>query len=147
MKLEHIEYLVIHHSWSADKGTLDWTAIRKYHIEENGWDDIGYHFGIEKVNNDYAILTGRHRDVVGAHCLEKGMNKKSLGICVIGNYDPAPPPQEAMDMLVTLCVGLCREYELTVDKIVPHHEYASYKTCPGTKFPMDELKKRVGSLI
>lgn len=142
-----IEYLVIHHSWSEDRGTLDWGSIRDYHINTNKWKDIGYHFGIEKVNGDYAIVTGRRMSVQGAHCVEQGMNKKSLGICVIGKYDNAAPPAEAFELLVILCAGLCRMYGLNPDRIVPHNKYASYKTCPGKKFPMDELRKRVASII
>jgi N-acetyl-anhydromuramyl-L-alanine amidase AmpD len=137
------KYIVIHHSWSDDRGTLDWPAIRRYHIEENGWHDIGYHYGIEKVNQDWAIITGRMESTQGAHCVDGGMNRQSIGICVIGNFDSEQLNQEAFLILVTLCVGLCKRYDIPAENIVPHNKYATYKTCPGKKFPMGELVAQV----
>jgi N-acetylmuramoyl-L-alanine amidase len=141
--MNKIGYLVIHHSWSQDRGVLDWSAIRRYHIEENGWADVAYHYGIEIVGNDWVIVTGRAEDVTGAHCVEQGMNRKSLAICMIGNFDLVPPHPRSLDLLATLCTGLCHKYDLTPDKIVPHRQFATYKTCPGKMFPMDELRKRI----
>jgi N-acetylmuramoyl-L-alanine amidase len=142
-----VEYLVIHHSFTKDGLVVDWKAIRDYHINTNGWDDIGYHYGIEKVNGDYVIISGRSEDTNGAHTKEQGMNSKSLGICVIGNYDLGEPDKRAFDLLVILCVGLCKKYKLTADKIRTHHEYANYKTCPGSKFPMDKLRNEADRML
>jgi N-acetylmuramoyl-L-alanine amidase len=138
-----IQYIVIHHSLTKDGQVVDWNAIRKYHIESNGWIDIGYHYGIELAGKEYQIQIGRPEWAQGAHCKEAGMNNKSLGICVVGDYDLAPPPKEAMDLLVILVSDLCAKYHLSEQRIVTHNQYAPYKTCPGTQFPMDDLRARV----
>jgi N-acetyl-anhydromuramyl-L-alanine amidase AmpD len=137
------EYILIHHSLTKDGKVVDWNAIFKYHTEELGWNDIGYHYGIERIGNKYAVLTGRPENVVGAHTKQNRMNYKSLGICVVGNYDNERPPEIVMDLLVDKCVELCLKYDIPSSHIKAHHDYASYKTCPGKMFPMSELIERV----
>lgn len=78
----NVTKLIIHHSLTKDGQVADWGAIRKYHMEVNGWDDIGYHWGIERVGNGVVLQTGRPETMVGAHT--KGMNDQSIGICVVG---------------------------------------------------------------
>jgi N-acetylmuramoyl-L-alanine amidase len=136
-----IEKLIIHHSLTKDGQVVDWNAIRRYHVEVNGWDDIGYHWGIERVGNVYVMQTGRLETMAGAHT--KGMNGRSLGICVVGNYDLDVPAGPTMDLLADLCARKCRKYGLRPEDIETHHRYAEYKTCPGRLFPMDELRRRV----
>lgn len=136
--------LIIHHSLTKDGKVNDWAAIRRYHVEVNKWKDIGYHYGIELVGDEYVIQKGRAEWRVGAHVL--GMNSKSLGICVVGNYDLAEPPEAALNLLANLCARLCKKYKLKLADIETHHKYASYKTCPGTKFPMDKLRAKVREL-
>ena len=80
MKYSHI---VLHHSLTKDGSTVSWDNIRDYHINVNGWSDIGYHFGIELVENDYQILVGRPLRRDGAHA--KGeMNKLASASCSAG---------------------------------------------------------------
>jgi N-acetylmuramoyl-L-alanine amidase len=133
--------IIIHHSLTKDGTVNDWKAIRRYHIEEKGWDDIGYHYGIENVGGKIVVQKGRAENVIGAHCL--GMNDKSIGICVVGNYDLTEPTEWALKVLVNLCTDICKRYSLNPEDIETHHKYANYKTCPGTKFPMWKLRQMV----
>jgi N-acetylmuramoyl-L-alanine amidase len=133
--------IIIHHSLTKDQTVNDWKAIRRYHIETNGWNDIGYHYGIENVGGKIVIQKGRVENVVGAHC--KGMNDKSIGVCVVGNYDLAEPAEWALKVLTGLCTDICKRYGLMPEDIETHHKYASYKTCPGAKFPMMKLRQMV----
>jgi N-acetylmuramoyl-L-alanine amidase len=142
-----IKKLIIHHSLTKDQTVADWPAIRRYHVKTKGWKDIGYHWGIENVSGSIVIQRGRPENMAGAHTKQTGMNRKSLGICVIGNYDLGPPSEAVLDRLADLCALKCKEYHLRPEDIEPHHKYASYKTCPGTKFPMDKLRQKVKNLL
>ena len=76
--MQEINGLVFHHSASPlDTSVAD---VRKWHVTENGWKDIGYH-GI--VTSDGVYHACRPIPTVGAHC--KGSNFDTIGICAIGN--------------------------------------------------------------
>lgn len=123
---------------------MSWLAIRRYHKETNGWKDIGYHFGLEIVNWSYEILVGRPLDMPGAHCKEGNMNTRAIGICVVGNYDTAPPAPEALDVLVhRVVIPMMLVFRVPARNIVFHREYATYKTCPGTQFTKELILSRI----
>ena len=149
------EYIIVHHSLTVDGPTLSWEAIRKYHIEKNGWFDIGYHQGVEDVGGIMQVFRGRADKTSGAHCKELGMNSKSIGICVVGNYDIIEPPESHLIALRQICNAYMVNYEIPVDKILGHREVGlmagfdwkkhQYKSCPGSKFDMDAFRKYVVS--
>lgn len=131
--------IVIHHSATADSGTVSWGAIRKYHVGVNKWLDIGYHYGIELVGDHYEILVGRPEFEDAAAVKEGGVNHNGLHICCIGDFDKAPPPKAQLEACARLCVSLCKIHGLGTNSITTHHQFAPYKTCPGEKFPMIKL--------
>ena len=83
------EMVVIHHSLTKDSGSVSWSAIHSYHVNEKGWSDIGYHAGIEEADGRLICLFGRPDWISGAHT--RGANGRSLGFCFIGNYDDSRP--------------------------------------------------------
>ena len=124
--------ICIHHSATADGGKLDAAAIRRYHVETNGWDDIGYHYLVERVDGVPHIVEGRNWKFQGAHC--PALNATHLGVCIVGNYDLAPPDDELLRLLESLCNTLMRQEGTHIRNIVYHCDY-SHKTCPGSQFP------------
>jgi N-acetylmuramoyl-L-alanine amidase len=144
------EYIVIHHSLTKDGTTKDWDAIRRYHIETNGWSDIGYHHGIERINGVLTPQVGRPEFMAGAHAKEVGMNEKSLGVCVVGNFDLAAPDIEMLRMLKSLCLAIMVNYSIPAQKVIAHRDVGlmagfdwqkgQFKACPGTRFPMAALR-------
>lgn len=144
-------YIVIHHSLTKDGRVPDWPAIRRYHIETNGWRDIGYHLGIEQIGSGVEVLLGRMPDQVGAHCRESHMNAMGIGICCIGNFDVAPPPPGILNKLVDVCAWLMVTYRISHRHVIGHGEAQvmdravgrALKTCPGKLFDMNALRRRL----
>jgi len=132
-------HIIIHNSDTKDSGTVSWGAIRKYH-KGLGWNDIGYHFGIEDINGHPEILMGRLPNIYGAHCRQQGMNRKSIGICVVGCFDTKQPSDVIWDTLVSLTKWLVYIYDINVTNVCGHRKYATHKTCPGRMFDMGRLR-------
>lgn len=136
------QYVMIHHSLTKDGAVVDWNAIRRYHIEVQGWQDIGYHFGLEKVRDIYQVQVGRSLNLPGAHCKQNNMNSLAIGVCVVGNYDLVSPCPDQLTFLArAIIVPYLRKYDIPIKNVVTHHDYTPYKTCPGKLFSMDILRQ------
>lgn len=149
-------YIVLHHSATEDSKSFSWGAIRHYHTHVNGWDDIGYHYGIELVGENYEIVKGRSLLERGAHCKEARMNSRSWGICLVGNFTHQPPPEGQLEACRKLVYELMElSGEVTVSRIIGHREAGlmegfdwrrqvrgkpQYKDCPGAMFNLDEFR-------
>src|SRR4051812_18877351 len=97
---------IVHHtagsnSYSKAQSASIVRAIELYHVQGNGWNDIGYNFLIDKYGQ---IFEGRYggitRPVVGAHA--QGFNTGSIGISVIGDYSSTSISPAARAALVSL---------------------------------------------
>lgn len=76
--MRRIDHIVLHHT--ATPLTASPEDIRRIHVEERGWSDVGYHFIIDKAGK---IHGGRHVSVVGSHA--GGHNKHTIGVAAIGD--------------------------------------------------------------
>jgi hypothetical protein len=141
-------FIMVHHSLTKDGDTVSWPAIEKYHRESKGWRDIGYHAGVEVVTGDVTLsdyrvqaLFGRSPFEQASACPQGEMNVLALHVCVVGNYDLAPPSLAAMRVLAKRVVlPWMREYGIPPERIVGHRDFNPDKTCPGTKFDLDLLR-------
>jgi hypothetical protein len=131
--------IIIHHSLTKDSGTVSWGAIREFHVKENGWNNIGYHAGVELINNHYEILIGRPWDEMGAHT--KGYNSDSLGVCLVGNFDEEKPSDAILYSGSQLIKYWMRTFHISVTNVYGHHDFNKDKSCPGTKFDMISFKR------
>jgi len=143
--LKSWEYIIIHHSETKDGITINWNAIRNYHINVKKWDNVGYHFGIELAKNDKDIdelvyHRGRDLNTRGAHCLTR--NQDSLGICLLGNYDKTEVSRNRYFWTACLCRALMRKYTIPIERVLPHWAF-SKKTCPGKNFNMIVLRNYI----
>jgi len=120
--------------WMAGRTIKEKVAeIRRWHVEDNGWNDIAYHFVIDR---DGMTNRGRKVEMVGA--FEPKCNARAIGICLIGGYgsnanDPfeknyTPEQDQALRKLIRI---IKHQYP-TVTKITGHNDYAN-KACPGFK--------------
>jgi len=128
--------IILHHSATVDSRTFSWDAIRRYHLMKN-WIDIGYHFGVELVDDEIECIVGRPLTIQGAHTI--GKNHDSIGICIVGNYDKIEPSPKIYETLVyRLIIPLTQIFDIPRHHIYKHSYFAK-KTCPGTKFDMCKI--------
>jgi N-acetylmuramoyl-L-alanine amidase len=150
MALADKKHIVIHHSLTADSGTVSWGAIRKYHIETNKFREIGYHFGVELIGNTYEVLLGRMVHEDAAAVKESQMNRKGVHICMVGNFDKDTPPALQWRKCVDLVASLCLTLNLKPSDVSGHRDWAkingqTYKSCPGWRFDMDAFRRDVAA--
>ena len=79
-----IKKIVVHCSATHEDMDIGVEEIRKWHVNERGWADIGYHFVVRR---DGTIEDGRPLDQPGAHV--QGHNSNSIGICWVGGTSKA----------------------------------------------------------
>jgi N-acetylmuramoyl-L-alanine amidase len=122
-----ITEIIVHCTASPEGRNLDVAAIRRMHIKERGWSDIGYHY---VVYLDGSIHAGRPLNISGAHCT--GHNTHSIGVVYVGGLDKQmkakdtrTPAQKAG--LLKLLKDLKKFYPKAT--IHGHREFAR-KDCP-----------------
>ncbi len=101
-----VRFSVVHHTAGTNNYTAAQSAaivkgIELYHVQGNGWNDIGYNFLVDKFGQ---VFEGRYggitKNVVGAHA--GGFNTGSVGVAVLGNYGKKPISDAALGSLVRL---------------------------------------------
>jgi hypothetical protein len=134
--------IILHHSLTKDNVlTVSWGSIRRYHLGL-GWDDIGYHAGVEMVRGQPEVLMGRMWDVQGAHARENRGNHNSLGLCIVGNFDDDAPPPEVWGKALQIVRYWMRLFDIPVEKVYGHCDF-SYKSCPGQLFDLNQFREEL----
>lgn len=148
-------------NWMAGSPTsAKVSEIRRWHVQDNGWSDIGYHYLIDR---DGAVATGRPLERTGAHTM--GRNTGTIGVALIGGHggsetdqfsDHYTPEQEAA------LVGLIDDLNKRFGKLElsGHNQWAA-KACPCFNVPnwwasrskpqpdmseIDELRARLANI-
>lgn len=141
--MRKIKRIIIHCS-ASDWGNVE--AIRDWHVNGNGWSDIGYNAiitnGILKHGDEYdheadgRLFEGRGLDLdcvidsseSGAHT--RGLNNESIGICMIGDK------KFTLKQFTTL-YHFCKMWQAIVPGIeIKGHYHFSTKTCPNFNVEM-----------
>lgn len=133
--LSQVNYLAIHHTAGPDTQTPE--QIANYHINNNGWGGIGYHFLIAKDGTVFYV-----GDISTARANVANLNEQVLGICLLGNFTEGRiPSNEQLDSAHKLCDFFINNYpDLTNvtswDKVRGHKELPGQSTtCPGDNWP------------
>lgn len=118
------DYLIIclHCSDSDIHGHDDIKVIRKWHVDERGWSDVGYHYFIKK---NGTVQKGREIGVMGAGA--KGWNEDSIHICVSGRKLFTANSLKSLESLIK---SLLDRYP-SINQIIGHCELDDNKTCPN----------------
>lgn len=140
-----IDEIILHHTWRPTareyKGEQTVKAIYDFHVKNQGWSDIGYHFLIAP---DGAIWAGRPIENAGAHT--RGRNAHSVGVCLIGNFDEEELTARQRTSLIVTLSALLQRFKLTPQEINFHRDYAPYKSCPGMKLDKAIVRAWVSEL-
>lgn len=121
---------IILHCSASDSPYLDKISeIRRIHVQENHWKDVGYHYFIRK---NGALEKGRDESVVGSHC--KNENHDSIGVCLSGNahFNTIQFIEAAK-----LVLDIQRRYNISDENVYPHCHFNKNKTCPN--FPLEDV--------
>ena len=138
------KHIIIHHSVSPDTYLKNFDAIKKWHIEHNGWKDIGYHYVLEDTYYGAKIYRGRSLIEEGAHA--HGFNDRSIGICLVGNYDKDYPSYKRIVTLLNLCSSLILSFNIPIENVLGHRETYTFlgkevkKSCPGKNIDMYQIR-------
>ena len=116
-----IDKLIIHCSATQNNREVTVDEIRDWHVNGNGWSDIGYHYIISRGG---VIEAGRPVATAGAHC--RGQNANSVGVCMIGDDVFTERQFDALQQVYTLLKNIYPELES-----FGHRDFTDKKTCPN----------------
>jgi len=132
---DETNYICIHCSATGPTLDVDAAEIRRWHVSNRGWSDIGYHLVIRRSG---VVELGRDLWRQGAH--EPRINSESVAVCLIGGVDAQGNPEanytpsqwlsltRVIDFLRSLYPGA---------KVVGHNELSD-KACPS--FDVQEMR-------
>lgn len=125
------EMIVVHCAATKPSMDIGYKEIRKWHVEDNGWDDVGYHYIIKR---DGTVEVARAEAFQGAHA--PAVNSKSIAICLVGGMaeDGDAENNFTLEQFLSL-KDLIKKIKMTnpnIVEIVGHCDVQENKpNCPG----------------
>ncbi|MBW1298070.1 N-acetylmuramoyl-L-alanine amidase [Aquimarina litoralis] len=158
----NVTHLIVHHEFGSNSSN-DWAArvrsVQNFHMNSNGWSDIGYNFLIDPNGIIYEGRAGGD-NAVGAHFC--GRNRNTIGVCMLGNYSSATPKVATQNSLSDLLawkaakeninpVGSSYHYSIngSLRNISGHRDGGGCSACPGDGgyAILPSIRTRVQNLI
>jgi hypothetical protein len=151
-----IKQLHVHHCWKPDHSDYNGSngiqlqeAMRNYHVNTLGWQDIGQHLTLLPDGN---WVTGRDFNIDPASI--SGWNTGAFAIEMLGNFDTGYDKFEGAqaEAMFKFCAAFVKLKTLNIDDQVKFHRDnpTAGKTCPGSGIDrawfMGELKKHRAAL-
>jgi N-acetylmuramoyl-L-alanine amidase len=125
-----LKRIILHCTATPEGKHFDVATIRRWHVKDRGWKDIGYHYVIYI---DGSVHEGRPVEQVGAHT--SGHNSDSIGVVYVGGVDKNGKAKDTLNevqetAMVNLIKALREEHgEMSLHG---HNEFAA-KACPSFK--------------
>lgn len=124
----HHTYIPSHKDYNGKNGIQIQENMKNYHVNTNGWTDIGQHLTLLP---DGLWVTGRdfNHDPASIY----GRNKYGFAIEILGNFDKNNDKLEGKQLqsIVEFLSFSLDYFKLDYSNIVFHREY-DRKSCPGT---------------
>ena len=125
--MRKVNKIIIHCTATPEGRDVSIDEVRRWHVEERGWRDVGYHF---LVRLDGTVEEGRPIEMTGAHT--RSHNWDSIGIAYSGGtgkngewLDTRTDAQK--DALVDL---ICQLHDCYGGTVYGHRDF-SEKACPS----------------
>lgn len=158
-----VKATVLHHTWSPAaaqyKGRPTIEAIRRYHVQDRGWSDIGAN---AYACPDGTVFTGRpltadnwahaqvslSRPEAEAKALAGGdagwFNKYAFGLETVANFDAEDPygsgaAAKSYETALRVLEVVHRVYNLPAERLFFHRDVAD-KSCPGRKLDRAQVR-------
>ena len=131
------DYIVIHHS-ATPMG--DARSMDRYHREQRHMENgLAYHFVIGNGNGmrDGQIVVGRRwaEQLNGGHLASEALNARSIGICLVGNFDKDRPTRRQLESLDAITEYLMKRCRVGKSAVKTHQQINTVGTrCPGRLF-------------
>jgi len=130
--MREINKVIVHCSYTPTEMDIGVEEIRRWHVGDNGWSDIGYHWVIRR---DGTIEEGRPENIAGAHT--RGHNRDSIGVCLIGGKTFRSDRPE-MNFTLAQFNSLRDMVDNVYSELLwfGHREFNKYKECPCFEVPL-----------
>jgi len=134
-----LKRIILHCTATPEGKHFDVDTIRRWHVKDRGWKDIGYHYVIYI---DGSVHEGRPIEQAGAHT--SGHNADSIGITYVGGCDAKMKAKDTLnEAQETAMVNLIKSLrELYGEMSLHGHNEFAAKACPSFK-----VKDKFGWLL
>lgn len=125
-------HVIVHHT-AVSSTSPQFDAVDNYHKSlDFPKSSLGYYMGYQYfIERTGEVKIARKDSDEGAHTLN-GWNRKSIGICLAGNFDTETPT----DAQIVALRALIKRYDYP---FLLHREADTRRTCPGRFFSRDLL--------
>ena len=123
--------IIIHCAATKKSMDIGYKEIREWHVDQNGWDDVGYHYIIRRNGK---LEKSRPEEYSGAHA--PSHNSRSIGICLVGGMadDGGPENNFTLEQFLTLkdLVNMVMNKYSDITEVLGHCDVQDNKpNCPG----------------
>ncbi|HEV8298617.1 MAG TPA: peptidoglycan recognition protein, partial [Acidimicrobiales bacterium] len=167
-------HAVVHHTvhandYPASAVPTILRSIQAFHMDAQGWDDIGYNFLVDRFGTIWeGRAGGADRPVVGAHTM--GFNTSSVGVAIVGTFESAVPTAATLESVSTVIAwkfaqrnvdplgstvlvshggDLSPEFELVPMDNIAGHRQLGQTSCPGAQVMsrLPQIRQLVAELM
>jgi hypothetical protein len=135
IKIGFVHHTVSSNSYSAAQVPAMIRSFYAYHVNGNGWCDIGYNFLVDRFGRLWeGRYGGMDKAVIGSHT--GGFNRDSFGVSMIGDFSSLTPNasiQQAISRLMAWKLGTYYRNPLGTDTLVyggGHYRFCGSQECP-----------------
>lgn len=139
---QSVKWIILHHTAEMyeypesriDNSKYQMPGIFKGVLEKKQ-GDINYNYILEKIGDDYVVITGRpFVFLCDWDDIEPNINNRAIHVALLGNYDFKVPDLRMYQILAfRLLNPMIRHFNLTPKRVKFHRDISSNKelSCPG----------------